>query len=66
VLERWAQRFQVSARNAFGLIANVGEDCAGVQMQGISADNSAARTVASFTALSDIFTFAERPMSMFE
>lgn len=29
VLERWAQRFQVSARNAFGLIANVGEDCAG-------------------------------------
>ncbi len=29
VLERWAKKFQVSARNAFGLIANVGEDCAG-------------------------------------
>ena len=29
VLDRWAKRFQVSARNAFGLIANVGEDCAG-------------------------------------
>ncbi|HEX7124790.1 MAG TPA: type II toxin-antitoxin system HipA family toxin [Thermodesulfobacteriota bacterium] len=29
VLERWAKRFQVSPRNAFALIANVGEDCAG-------------------------------------
>jgi serine/threonine-protein kinase HipA len=29
VLDRWARRFQVSARNAFALIANVGEDCAG-------------------------------------
>jgi serine/threonine-protein kinase HipA len=29
VLQRWAQRFQVSPRNAFGLIAEVGEDCAG-------------------------------------
>jgi serine/threonine-protein kinase HipA len=29
VLERWAARFQVSARNAFGLISHVGEDCAG-------------------------------------
>lgn len=29
VLERWAKRFQVSARNVFALIANVGEDCAG-------------------------------------
>src|SRR5690606_34934753 len=28
-LERWAKRFQVSARNAFALISNVGEDCAG-------------------------------------
>lgn len=27
ILERWAQRFQVSARSAFGLLANVGEDC---------------------------------------
>jgi len=29
VLESWARRFQVSPRNAFRLIANVGEDCAG-------------------------------------
>lgn len=29
VLDRWARRFQVSARNAFALLANVGEDCAG-------------------------------------
>ena len=29
VLERWARRFQISARNVFALIANVGEDCAG-------------------------------------
>jgi len=29
VLGQWARKFHVSARNAFGLIANVGEDCAG-------------------------------------
>jgi len=29
VLENWAKRFQVSPSNAFRLIANVGEDCAG-------------------------------------
>jgi serine/threonine-protein kinase HipA len=29
VLEQWGRRFHVSLRNAFGLIANVGEDCAG-------------------------------------
>ncbi len=29
VLTRWAQRFHVSARNAFALISHVGEDCAG-------------------------------------
>ena len=29
VLARWANRFQVSARNVFALISNVGEDCAG-------------------------------------
>lgn len=28
-LERWAREFQVSARNAFALIGNVGADCAG-------------------------------------
>ncbi len=29
VLERWARQFHVSATNAFALLANVGEDCAG-------------------------------------
>lgn len=29
VLDSWAKTFQVSARNAFALISNVGEDCAG-------------------------------------
>jgi serine/threonine-protein kinase HipA len=29
VLDRWAKKFQVSARNAFALISHVGEDCAG-------------------------------------
>jgi len=29
VLENWGKRFQVSPNNAFRLIANVGEDCAG-------------------------------------
>ena len=29
VLDRWAARFQVSARNVFALISCVGEDCAG-------------------------------------
>ena len=29
VLDRWAQRFHVSARNAFALMSHVGEDCAG-------------------------------------
>ena len=29
VLSRWGQKFQVSPRNAFRLISNVGEDCAG-------------------------------------
>ena len=29
VLDQWARRFHVSARNAFGLISVVGEDCAG-------------------------------------
>lgn len=29
ILDRWARRFHVSARNPFALIANVGEDCAG-------------------------------------
>lgn len=29
VIERWARRFQVSARNPFALLSHVGEDCAG-------------------------------------
>lgn len=29
VLDRWARRFQVSARDAFGLLSEVGEDCPG-------------------------------------
>lgn len=29
VLRRWGARFQVSARNAYALMAHVGEDCAG-------------------------------------
>jgi serine/threonine-protein kinase HipA len=29
VLRRWAQRYHVSPRNPFALIAEVGEDCAG-------------------------------------
>ena len=29
VLDRWARRFHVSARNAFALMSHVGEDCAG-------------------------------------
>ncbi|MEI9994650.1 MAG: type II toxin-antitoxin system HipA family toxin [Rhizomicrobium sp.] len=29
VLGRWAQKFQVSARNVFALMSHVGEDCAG-------------------------------------
>jgi serine/threonine-protein kinase HipA len=29
VLDRWGHQFHVSARNSFGLIAAVGEDCAG-------------------------------------
>ena len=29
VLQRWARKFQVSARSAFALISQVGEDCAG-------------------------------------
>jgi len=29
VLNRWATKFQVSARNVFALISHVGEDCAG-------------------------------------
>jgi serine/threonine-protein kinase HipA len=29
VLDRWAAKFHISARNVFALISNVGEDCAG-------------------------------------
>ena len=36
-LARWASRFHISARNAFGLLAYIGEDCAGA-VQFVSAD----------------------------
>jgi len=29
ILDRWARRFQVSAKNPFALVSHVGEDCAG-------------------------------------
>src|ERR1041385_7630068 len=41
VLDRWARKFQVSARNVFALIANVGEDCAGA-VQFVSEERYAA------------------------
>ena len=41
VLERWAKKFQISARNVFALIANVGEDCAGA-VQFVKPDRLAA------------------------
>lgn len=37
VLDRWARRFQVSARNPFALLSHVGEDCAGA-VQFVSPD----------------------------
>jgi len=41
VLERWAKKFQVSARNVFALISHVGEDCAGA-VQFVTLDRLAA------------------------
>jgi serine/threonine-protein kinase HipA len=45
VLKRWGQRFHVSPRNAFALLAHVGEDCAGAvqfvrpeRLQDVAAD----------------------------
>lgn len=45
VIRRWAASFHVSPRNAFGLIAHVGEDCAGAvqfltpeRLEGLGAD----------------------------
>jgi serine/threonine-protein kinase HipA len=50
VLDRWAQRFHVSPRDPFGLLAAVGEDCAGAvqfvppeRVAGISSDSAAAK-----------------------
>src|ERR1700761_7426387 len=37
VLERWARKYQVSARNPFALLSRVGEDCAGA-VQFVAAD----------------------------
>lgn len=36
-LARWASHFHISARNAFGLLTHIGEDCAGA-VQFVSAD----------------------------
>jgi serine/threonine-protein kinase HipA len=41
VLERWAKKFQISPRNVFALITNVGEDCAGA-VQFVQPDRVAA------------------------
>jgi len=41
-LSKWAQKFQVSARNAFSLLKHVGQDCAGA-VQFIPQDGSAIR-----------------------
>jgi serine/threonine-protein kinase HipA len=41
VLDRWAAKFHVSARNAFALISHVGEDCAGA-VQFVTPDRLAA------------------------
>lgn len=41
ILDRWAKRFHVSARNPFGLMSHVGEDCAGA-VQFVSPDRLAA------------------------
>lgn len=34
VLERWGRLFQVSSRNAFRMLAHVGEDCPGATSEG--------------------------------
>jgi serine/threonine-protein kinase HipA len=39
ILDRWARRFRVSPRNAFALIAHVGEECAGA-VQFVHADHA--------------------------
>lgn len=41
VLDRWAKKFQISPRNVFALITNVGEDCAGA-VQFVQPDRVAA------------------------
>ncbi len=41
VLDRWAAKFRVSARNAFALLSHVGEDCAGA-VQFVTPDRLAA------------------------
>jgi serine/threonine-protein kinase HipA len=43
ILDRWAKRFQVSARGAFALMAHVGEDCAGA-IRFLSPDRVASMT----------------------
>jgi serine/threonine-protein kinase HipA len=58
VLDRWAARFQVSARSAFGLISHVGEDCAGavqfVRPERLSAILAGTQDTVEWLAESDI------------
>jgi len=58
ILQRWATRFQVSARNAFALISQVGEDCAGavqlVRPERIEAVREGARASVEWLSEADI------------
>src|SRR5690348_5646480 len=58
ILQRWATRFQVSARNAFALISQVGEDCAGavqlVRPERIEAVSEGARASVEWLSEADI------------
>ncbi|SFQ19344.1 serine/threonine-protein kinase HipA [Bradyrhizobium sp. Ghvi] len=56
LLERWAKKFQVSVRNVFGLISNVGENCAGA-VQFVTPD----RLEALKTGKGDKIKWLDRP-----
>ncbi len=52
ILERWAKRFHVSARNAFALLGHVGDDCAGA-VRFLPADADAPGTHGAVTWLDE-------------
>ncbi len=54
VLSRWAQKFQVSARNPFALLAHVGEDCAGAVQFVRPAGLATLNTIQDVQWLSDV------------